>query len=146
MVALTQKSFSPQYGWFSCGRSHILNSPKTPLTSYSMLAWSVAMCIVYHVHVHSMHDILTLGAHVHEGYSTYFVCVCVLVCVSVPSLLLSNRAYMTKWTYQPVFRQFFLIFNSSICPRCLRSRERALFTAFFVVSNPHKRLCILLVI
>ena len=38
---------------------------------------------------------LTLGAHAHEGYSTYFVC----VCVSVPSLLLPNRAYMTKWSH-----------------------------------------------
>ena len=74
--------------------------------------------------------LLTLGAHAHEGYSTHFVCVCVCVCVCSKFAAL-NRAYMTKWTDQHVFRQFFLIFDSSICLRCLRSRERALFTVIF---------------
>ena len=96
------------------------------------------------------HSLLTLGAHAPEGYSTYSLCVCVCVCVSVclsvPRLLPSNRAYTTKWTYQHAFRRFFLVLNSRICLRCLRSRERALFKVIFVVSNPHKRLCILPVV
>ena len=57
------------------------------------------------------YHILTLGAHVHEGYSTHFVYVC--VCVSVARLLPSNRAHTTKWTYQHAFRQLICTFQST---------------------------------
>ena len=63
---------------------------------------------------------LTLGAHAHEGYSTYFVCVCVCV------VFVCSKFAAFKWSlYNKVdlatsvfFRQFFLIFNSRICLRC----------------------------
>ena len=68
----------------------------------------------------------------------YFVCVCVSqVCCFQIELIRQNRPTSM------FFVSFFLNFKSSICLKCLRSRERALFT---VVSNPHKRLCILLVV
>ena len=45
---------------------------------------------------------LTLGAHAHEGYSTQFVCL--FVCLSVTSLLVSVHVYTTNYAYLPVLR------------------------------------------
>ena len=49
---------------------------------------------------------LMLGAHAHEGYSTHFVCMCVLpVCCLHFTLIHQNM------TYQLVIRQFSFVLN-----------------------------------
>ena len=80
------------------------------------------------------------------NYSTNFVCLCVCVCVSVPSLLLSNRAYMPKWTLPACFSPVFLDFQLIDLSKVPLFPRKSAFHGYFVVSNPHKRLCILLMI
>ena len=63
------------------------------------------------------------------------------VCLSVPRLLPSNQAYTS---ISMLFVSFFLVFNSRICLRLFP--RKSTFHGYFVVSNPHTRLCILLVV
>ena len=90
---------------------------------YQLLLLLLATFTIF---INYFYYLLTLGACA-RGLQ-YSLCVCVCVCVSVPRLLPSNRAHTTKWTHQHAFRQFFLVFNSRICLRYPRSRDRALFT------------------
>ena len=88
--------------------------------------------------------LLTLGAHAHEGYSNHFVCVS--VCVSVPSLLPSNGANTTKLTLLSRFSPVFLDFQLTDKSKMPSFPRKSAFHGYFVVSDPYKRLCILLVV
>ena len=66
--------------------------------------------------------LITLGAHAHEGYSTYFVCVFVCVCVC-SKFAASKSSLYDKMDlpacYSPVFLDFHFI-NLSKMPSFLR--------------------------
>ena len=95
--------------------------------------------------MHTQLSLLALGAHAHEGYSTNFVCLCVCVCVCSKFAALKSSLYAKMdlpACFSPVFFDFQLIDLSKVP---LFPRKSA-FHGYFVVSNPHKRLCILLMI
>ena len=69
--------------------------------------------------------LLTLGAHVQEGYSSLFVCVC--VCLSVPTLGGHLFIYGFKVRYQRLVHDTPQVFNSWISLEMFCSRVRVSF-------------------
>ena len=75
------------------------------------------------------------------------LCVCVCVCLSVPRLLPSNRAYIYYKVDLPAcFSSVFLGFQLTDLSEMPSFSRKSAFHSSIVVSNPHKRLCILLVV
>ena len=71
---------------------HKIDQPIPIFTVYSLkygnvwvrgYRYEVIVCGTLHAIYNVPKPLLTLGAHVQEGYSTYFVCVCVCVCVCI---------------------------------------------------------------
>ena len=62
------------------------------------------------------HKLLTLGAHVQEGYCSCLVCVCVClsVCLSVTTLAATSFVFTLKSRYVGVCYRLFLDFNKWI--------------------------------
>ena len=65
--------------------------------------------------------LLTLSAHAQEGYTTYFVYLCVCVCLSVTTLAAALFISTIKQQYERLQFSIFFIFNSWIFKKLLRS-------------------------
>ena len=71
--------------------------------------------------------LLTLGAHAQEGYSSLSVCLCVSVCLSVPTLGGYSFIYGFKVRYQRLVHDTPQVFNSWISLEVFCLRVMALF-------------------
>ena len=73
------------------------------------------------------------------------LCVCVSVCLSRVCCLQIELTRQSGPSYQDGFRQFFLDFQLIDLSKMPSFPRKSAFHGYFVVSNPHKRLCVLLV-